>query len=312
VDCLALTGSDPVPLTVLAVAMIVVAVVLLTVVRRARSGRRRHAGAAVAMTVALTMTMAGGLSLLGGAPAQAATDCVTGTGTTTSGTAAADPAADDATTSSEQESTPDVTVPQESTPEQTVPEETTPEETAPDETVPDETVPDETVPDETVPDEDPVAPVASTFTVALPVEDHSLTGVVTSERYTLVLTRASGEDDGSPITLVVPDSTDGYWVASALLNADGSVATDVTTTRESGATQFSIATQPEVERTFLLVLDYDTSTWDQGIAGTSQVRWRPASTLVASLTDHADAAGGTATLMISEYRFGVNGPPDEE
>ncbi|HEY0188522.1 MAG TPA: hypothetical protein VGC67_13610, partial [Cellulomonas sp.] len=262
-DCLAVTGSNPTPLAMMAVAMIAVAVVLLVAVRRARrdrSGRSTRPGAArtgVAVTTmaVLTVTAGGGLSLLGTSTAQAATgSCVTrpSTASTTDAATTTDSGsttADGSTTDPAAEQDPASELP--ATPDETTPTETTPEETTPDETTPDESAPDGTTPEETTPDEDAeVLPAADVFALALPVDSQpNLWSAVATEQRTLVLSRLLEENDGESITVEIPDQADGYWVATDLLDADGSTATDVTVTREAGATRFTIATQPEDSRT---------------------------------------------------------------
>ncbi|HEY0186463.1 MAG TPA: hypothetical protein VGC67_03155 [Cellulomonas sp.] len=315
-DCLALTGSNPVPLAVIAVVMIAVAVVLLVAVRRARRGSRRRTGIALTLMAALTVTTAGGLSLLGGTSAQAATtsDCVaTSRPTTTSGATdvtevmpaeevvptdpapEADESADTEVPAADPTPTPDPTPDPDETP--------TPEDTPEDP----EGTPEETPDEDPAPEEDPeVAPEAAVYGVDFPeqwVYSPPYDVENFTQQHTVVVSQISGDVATDPVVLLVPDQADGYWTASALLEADGSTAADVTITRVDGATRFEIGSPPtpEAERTFLVVLRYDTSTWDtsrhMNEDDSSYVLLRPTSTLTARI----ESSGATSSLEIPGY-----------
>jgi hypothetical protein len=246
--------------------MIAVAVVLLVAVHRARRDRRGRTGLALTLVAVLAVGAGGGLSVARAPAAQAASSDCSG-----SVVGAGDGAQDETV-------------------------------------VPDTDQPGGTPVDPEVPPVDPEEPVVPEPTVyAASFPDQSFSQPPSGENYTqqhaLELRLDSGEAGTGPVVLVVPDQVDGYWVATALLEADGSIPADVAVTRVDGATRFEIAIAPTSgsPRAFEVVLRYDTSTWDGATHvrpdGSSIAVRRPATTLSVQV----EATGVVTSLEIPRY-----------
>ena len=312
-NCLALTGSNPVPLVVIAVAMIAVAIAMIVIARRARA--RRRAGVALTLLVALTVTMTAGLTLTGAGGAQAASGdgCDTGaSGSATTVATTADPAP---TTPSEPATPSDPATPGDpATPsDPTTPVDPTDPTTPTDPTDPttpteptDPTIPVDPADPEPEPEEPAVPAVvdyAPSFAAATATQPN---GYVTGDtQHELTLTNSGDGDGTEPIVLLIADQADGYWAVTGLLDADGTPAADVTMSHADGVTRFEIATPLDAgaSRTFLLALHHPALGYGQ----------RPASVVTVQISeDVTDADHSNNSASFSFIPSGSWGPPDEE
>lgn len=296
-DCLALTGSSPAPLLIIACTMIAAAILLLFVARRGR----RPGRVGIALSTVLALALGTGVALLGTPTAQAASaDACASRGTHAAaapgGRGPAPATTADPTPAPDSDPAPDPTPVPDPTP--------TPDPTP----VPDPTpTPDPTpAPDPTPTPEPSPEPVAPVYSVAFPVQNiPSPPGGQPvqdySQRYRVVVAHTDGDEASDPIVLRIADQPDGYWTAVGLVNEDGSDAADVTVTRADGVTSFTIADPPTADapRTFLIEVRYDSTTWDSTMYEQPDESWmgvlRPESSLTAVLGD------STAVLTIPWY-----------
>lgn len=317
-NCLALTGSNPVPLVVIAVVMIAVATAMIVIARRARA--RRRAGVALTLLVALTVTMTAGLTMTGAGGAQAASGdgCDTGASgsATTATTTTAEPAP---TTPSEPATSTDPAIPGDpATPsDPTTPVDPTDPTTPVDPTDPttpteptDPTVPVDPVDPEPEPDpepEEPVVPAVVDYVPSFAADTATQpTGYATGDtQHELTLTNSGDGDGTEPIVLLIADQANGYWDVTGLLDADGTPAADVTMSHADGITRFEIATPltAGASRTFLLSLHHPALGYGQ----------RPASVVTVQISDDVtDADHTNNSASFSFIPSGSWGPPDEE
>ncbi|WP_263121308.1 hypothetical protein [Cellulomonas sp. RIT-PI-Y] len=316
-NCLALTGSNPVPLVVIAVVMIAVATAMIVIARRARA--RRRAGVALTLLIALTVTMTAGLTMTGAGGAQAASGdgCDTGaSGSATTATTTAEPAP---TTPSEPATSTDPATPGDpATPsDPTTPVDPTDPTTPVDPTDPttpteptDPTVPVDPVDPEPEPDpepEEPVVPAVVDYVPSFAADTATQpTGYATGDtQHELTLTNSGDGDGTEPIVLLIADQANGYWDVTGLLDADGIPAADVTMSHADGITRFEIATPltAGASRTFLLSLHHPALGYGQ----------RPASVVTVQISDDVtDADHTNNSASFSFIPSGSWGPPDEE
>lgn len=315
-NCLALTGSNPVPLVVIAVAMIAVAIAMIVIARRARA--RRRTGVALTLLVALTVTMTAGLTITGAGGAQAASGdgCDTGaSGSATTVATTADPAPttpsepatpSDPATPGDPATPSDPTTPVDPTDPTTPTEPTDP--TTPTEPT-DPTIPVDPADPQPEPEEpeEPAVPAvvdyAPSFAAATATQPN---GYVTGDtQHELTLTNSGDGDGTEPIVLLIADQADGYWAVTGLLDADGTPAADVTMSHADGVTRFEIATPLDAgeSRTFLLALHHPALGYGQ----------RPASVVTVQISeDVTDADHSNNSASFSFIPSGSWGPPDEE
>lgn len=311
-NCLALTGSDPVPLAVIAVTMIAAATALIVIARRARARRR----AGVALTALAALTLTAGLSFTGAGGAQAATGdgCTTSTGagtatpagsdtssTTTPGTTDTGTAGDDA------KPTTPVEDPAPSTPSDPATPATPTDPTDPT----DPALPVDPEPEPTPEDDPPVTPTAidyvPSFASATQGQPYGLNAGDTV--HFLTLTNVGTEDGADPIVLLVTDNTDGLWTVTGLLDGDRTVADDVSMTTVDGVHRFEIATPIAAgeSRTFALTVHHPTYVSADGSTA------RPNTMLTVTISDEVtDADHSNNSASFTFIPVGAWGPPDDE